>query len=82
MSRDLEDFDNNVLLGVNFAEQVTRACDIFWSNNKLGYDKDGKVIRTDEKRVRPRDFKDILFGETLYKKAVIEHHLNSKKHDK
>ena len=78
MSRDLEDFDNNVLLGVNFAEQVTRACDIFWSNNKLGYDKDGKVIRTDEKRVRPRDLKEILFGEALYKKAVIEHHLNSK----
>ena len=65
MSRDLEDFDNNILLGVDFAEQVTRACDMFWSNNKLGYDKDGKIIRTDEKRIRPRDFKDILFGETL-----------------
>jgi uncharacterized protein YdeI (YjbR/CyaY-like superfamily) len=76
MSRDLEDFDNNILLGVDFAEQVTRACDLFWSNNKLGYDKDGKIIRTDEKRIRPRDFRDIITAEALNKKAVIEHHLN------
>jgi uncharacterized protein YdeI (YjbR/CyaY-like superfamily) len=76
MSRDLEDFDNNILLGVDFAEQVTRACDLFWSNNKLGYDKDGKIIRTDEKRIRPRDFRDMITAEVLNKKAVIEHHLN------
>jgi uncharacterized protein YdeI (YjbR/CyaY-like superfamily) len=76
MSRDLEDFDNNILLGVDFAAEVTRACDLFWSNNKLGYDKDGKIIRTDEKRIRPRDFRDIITAEALNKKAVIEHHLN------
>ena len=76
MSREWEDFDNNILLGVDFAEQVTRACDLFWSNNKLGYDKDGKIIRTDEKRIRPRDFRDMITAEVLNKKAVIEHHLN------
>lgn len=82
MSRDLEDFDNNILLGVDFAEQVTRACDLFWSNNKLGYDKDGKIIRTDEKRIRPRDFRDMITAEVLNKKAVIEHHLNKNKNEK
>jgi len=79
MSRDLEDFDNNILLGVDFAAEVTRASDLFWSNNKLGYDKDGKIIRTDEKRIRPRDFRDIITAEALNKKAVIEHHLNNNK---
>ena len=82
MGRDWEDFDNNILLGVDFAEQVTRACDMFWSNNKLGYDKDGKIIRTDEKRIRPRDFRDMITAEVLNKKAVIEHHLNKNKNEK
>lgn len=77
MSRDLEDFDEVVIFSKTFNEQLAIAYDLFWQNKQLGYDKDGRLIRTDIKRIRPRDYRDQLFG-VLKKKAEVEQRLNKK----
>jgi hypothetical protein len=59
---NLEDYDFNEVISLSFASEVTQGYEKFWSNNQLGYNKDGEIIRTKEVRVRPKAFHDFHFG--------------------
>ena len=37
-----------------FSLDVAEKFDLFWQNNELGYDKNGKLIRTNKPRKRPK----------------------------
>ena len=37
-----------------FSLEVAEKFDLFWQNNELGYDKNGKLIRTNKPRKRPK----------------------------
>ncbi len=77
-----EDFDHNAFISSTFQEQVAKAYDAFWDKNQLGYDKNGKRIRTELTRPRPREFREQIMREALYKKSLIENHLNDERRKK
>lgn len=58
----LEDYDRNEVISRSFALEVAEGFEKFWSNNQLGYNKEGEIIRTKEVRVRPKAFHDFHFG--------------------
>lgn len=58
----LEDWDAIIMNNVEFAREVQVASDKFWMNTQLGYDKNGKVIRTDIPRKKPNNKMDLTFG--------------------
>ena len=69
MSND-EDFEFVEQFGwKSFSEEVHEAFEMFWQNTELGYDKDGNVIRTNRKRIHPRqNNNDFLFGKLAKEK--------------
>jgi|TARA_R100000479_G_scaffold170029_1_gene112307 hypothetical protein len=64
----LEDWDSIIMNNVEFAREVQVASDKFWMNTQLGYDKNGKVIRTDIPRKKPNNKMDLTFGNRKNKK--------------
>jgi len=79
---NLEDYDFNELISVDFSDKIKQALENFWNNTQLGYDKNGKVIRTDIKRIRPKDYRELILREAMYKKSLIENHLNDERRKK
>ena len=65
MSFDYSNYETNEAYGLELRLLVLRAYDAFWTKNELGYDKNGKIIRTDIKRKRPdhsfENTNDLLF---------------------
>jgi hypothetical protein len=50
-----EDFESFALADSRqFSYEVAEKFDLFWQNNELGYDKNGKLIRTDRPRKKPK----------------------------
>ena len=45
-----------------FSDLVRQQFEIFWMNNSLGYDKNGKKIRTNKPRKKPKEFFEMKFG--------------------
>ena len=46
MSFDYSNYETNEAYGLELRLLVLRAYDTFWTKNELGYDKNGKIIRT------------------------------------
>jgi hypothetical protein len=75
MSSNDEDYEFVEKFGWKaFSEEVNEAFEIFFQNTELGYDKDGNVIRTNKKRVHPRqNNNDFLFGKYTKKCKTKKH---------
>ena len=77
-----EDFDHNALISKTFQEQLGQAYEAFWDKKQLGYDTEGRRIRTNIDRKRPKEYRELILREALHKKSLIENHLNDERRKK
>jgi len=77
-----EDFDHNALISKTFQEQLGKAYEAFWDKKQLGYDTEGRRVRTNLDRKRPKEYREQILREALHKKSLIENHLNDERRKK
>ena len=53
---------NHIITDKGFSNLIRKQYDIFWMNTCLGYDVNGKLIRTDKPRKKPKEFFEMQFG--------------------
>ena len=55
VTHNYEDFESYFFADSRqFSFEVAEKFELFWQNNELGYDKNGKLIRTDKPRKKPK----------------------------
>lgn len=68
-THNYEDFESYYLADSRqFSFEVAEKFDLFWLNNELGYDKNGKLIRTNKPRKKPKPDFDYRNKKNKHKK--------------